>query len=68
MGPFKIILTIAVVGSIAACGDTIPEQAAVGAAVGAGAAVVTSGAVLQSAAIGAGATVLACQSKLVDCN
>ncbi|MEP1768654.1 MAG: hypothetical protein ABJJ53_18700 [Sulfitobacter sp.] len=68
MGPRKIILACVAATSIAACGNTVPQQAAVGAAVGAGAAVVTSGAVLQSVVIGAGASVVACQTKLVNCN
>lgn len=68
MGPSKIILALIAATGIAACGDTIPQQAAVGAAVGAGAAVLTSGTLLQGAAIGAGASVVACQTKLVDCN
>lgn len=67
MGPLKTLLSLSLVAGIAACGNTVPQQAAVGAAVGAGAAVLTSGTVLQGAAIGAGATVVACQTKLVNC-
>jgi len=68
MGPSKIILALTVVASIAACGNTVPQQAAVGAAVGAGATALAGGAVLQGAAIGAAGTVVACQTKLVNCN
>lgn len=68
MGPLKIIFALTAVAGISACGTTVPQQAAVGAAVGAGATALAGGAVLQGAAIGAGATVIACQTKLVDCN
>lgn len=67
MGIPKIIFALAATAGLAACGDTMGEQAIGGAAIGAGAAVLTSGSALQGAAIGAGANVLACQSKLVRC-
>ena len=40
--------------AVVACGDTIGEQAVAGGAIGAGAAVLTSGSLVQGAAIGAG--------------
>jgi len=68
MGPTKIILALITAASLAACGNTVPQQAAVGAAVGAGATALAGGAVLQGAAIGAAGTVVACQTELVHCN
>ncbi|MEH6520949.1 hypothetical protein [Sulfitobacter sp.] len=67
MGIPKIIFALSVAAGLAACGDTMGDQAIGGAAIGAGAAVLTSGSVLQGAAIGAGANVLACQTKVVRC-
>ncbi|QUJ77061.1 hypothetical protein KDD17_03240 [Sulfitobacter albidus] len=54
--------------ALAACGDTIGEQALGGAAIGAGAAAITNGSLAQGAAIGAGANVLACQTDVVACD
>ncbi|MEH6646794.1 hypothetical protein [Sulfitobacter sp.] len=68
MGFPKFILALTAAAGLAACGDTLGDQALGGAAIGAGAAVVTSGSIAQGAALGAGANVLACQSKLVKCN
>ncbi len=64
----KIILAVIVSSGLAACGDTIGEQALGGGAIGAGAAAVTGGSIATGAAVGAGANVLACQTKVVDCN
>ncbi|MCX8226009.1 MAG: hypothetical protein OTI35_08040 [Sulfitobacter sp.] len=64
----NIILALAASAGLAACGDTLGEQAIGGGAVGAGAAALTGGSLLQGAAIGAGANVLACQSGAVRCN
>ena len=63
----KILLAVTACASLAACGDTIGKQAIGGGAVGAGAAALTGGGLLQGAAIGAGANVLACQSGAVRC-
>ena len=56
-------LTLALVASagLAACGDTLGEQALGGAAVGAGAAALTSGSRAQGAAIGAAGNIAFCQ-------
>ena len=56
-------LTLALVASagLAACGDTLGEQALGGAAVGAGAAALTSGSLAQGAAIGAAGNIAFCQ-------
>ncbi|SFS39315.1 hypothetical protein SAMN04488040_0155 [Sulfitobacter marinus] len=64
----NIILTLTACAGLAACGDTMGEQALGGGAIGAGAAALTGGGLLQGAAIGAGANVLACQSGAVRCN
>jgi osmotically inducible lipoprotein OsmB len=64
----KITLVIAACAGLAACGDTLGEQALGGAAVGAGAAAVTGGSLGTGAAVGAGANVLACQTNLVNCD
>ncbi len=64
----KIILTLAACAGLAACGDTLGEQAVGGAAIGAGTAVVTGNSALQGAAIGAGANVAYCQLYPNRCN
>ncbi|AXI43070.1 hypothetical protein [Sulfitobacter sp. SK011] len=63
----KLILAVAVCAGLAACGDTLGEQALGGAAIGAGAAAVTGGSLATGAAVGAGANVLACQTEVVNC-
>ena len=50
---------------LAACGDTVGEQAIIGGAVGAGAAAVTSGNVVTGAAVGAAGNVIACETEVV---
>ncbi|WP_299879817.1 hypothetical protein [uncultured Sulfitobacter sp.] len=55
------ILAIAACGSLAACGDTLGEQALAGGAIGAGAAALTSGSLAQGAAIGAAGNIAYCQ-------
>lgn len=62
------ILILAACGALAACGDTIGEQALGGAAVGAGAAAITSGSLAQGAAIGAAGNVAYCQLYPGRCN
>lgn len=63
----KLILAVAVCAGLAACGDTLGEQALGGAAIGAGAAAVTGGSLATGTAVGAGANVLACQTEVVNC-
>ena len=53
---------------LAACGDTLGEQALGGAAVGAGTAAITSGSLAQGAAIGAAGNVAYCQLYPGRCN
>lgn len=67
MSASKIILAFVASIGLAACGDTLGEQALGGAAIGAGAAAVTGGSIGTGAAVGAGANVLACQTEVVDC-
>ncbi|QFT57258.1 hypothetical protein FIU94_00355 [Sulfitobacter sp. THAF37] len=64
----NVVLAVAACGALAACGDTIGEQALGGGAVGAGAAAVTGGSLLQGAAIGAGANLAYCQLNPGKCN
>ena len=63
----NILLAVTACAGLAACGDTIGKQALGGGAVGAGAAALTGGGIVEGAAIGAGANVLACQSGAVRC-
>ncbi|WP_299623296.1 hypothetical protein [uncultured Tateyamaria sp.] len=58
--------TIALAG-LAACGDTVGEQAVIGGAVGAGAAAVTSGSVVTGAAVGAAGNLLYCELNPGKC-
>ena len=57
----KLILAVSACGALAACGDTLSEQAIGGAAIGAGAAAITSGSLAQGAAIGAAGNIAYCQ-------
>ncbi len=54
--------------ALGACGDTALEQGVVGAAAGAGAAVVTGGDALTGAAGGAAANVIFCQTNPDKCD
>ena len=62
-----VILALGATVGLAACGNTIPEQSLAGAAVGAGAAAITSGSLLQGAAIGAAGNVAYCQLNPGKC-
>lgn len=62
------VLAIAVLGGLAACGDTVGEQAAVGALAGAGTALITDGDILTSAVLAAGGNVAYCQSYPGRCD
>ena len=46
---------------LAACGDTVAEQAVLGGAAGVGVAAVAGGSILTGAAVGAAGNVIACQ-------
>lgn len=64
----RAALVLPLCGLLAACGDTLGEQALTGGAVGAGAAVVTDTNVVEGAAIGAGANIFYCQLYPERCN
>lgn len=64
----KIPLIIALCGALAACGETLGEQALGGAAIGAGAAALTSGSLAQGAAIGAAGNIAYCELNPGKCN
>ncbi|MFK7744588.1 MAG: hypothetical protein AB8B47_06015 [Roseobacter sp.] len=64
----KFILALVGCSALVACGDTLGEQAVGGAAIGAGAAVITNNNVVEGAAVGAGANVLYCQLYPSQCN
>ena len=55
-------------GGLAACGETIGEQALGGAAVGAGAATITSGSIATGAAVGAAGNIAYCELNPGKCN
>ena len=61
------VLSLACAGALAACGDTLGEQALVGGAVGAGTAAAVNGNVVGGAAVGAGANILYCQENPSKC-
>ncbi len=63
----RLWMALAVIGGLAACGDTAGEQALIGGAVGAGAAAVTNGSLATGAAIGAAGNLLYCQTNPSDC-
>jgi hypothetical protein len=62
-----IILAVVAAVGLAACGDTVGEQAIIGGAVGAGAAAITSGSIVTGVAVGAAGNVLACELDIADC-
>ncbi|MEM9844550.1 MAG: hypothetical protein AAF965_11535 [Pseudomonadota bacterium] len=64
--PIKLS-ALAVSLGLAACGDTLAEQAVLGGAAGAGVAAVAGGAVLTGAAVGAAGNVAICQFGEINC-
>ncbi|MBD3662694.1 hypothetical protein [Sulfitobacter aestuariivivens] len=65
---FKSIALVAVLcGTLAACGDTISEQALAGGAIGAGTAVLVNGSLAKGAAIGAAGNLAYCQLNPGKC-
>ena len=58
---------LALCAGLAGCGDTIGEQALSGGVIGAGAAALTSGSLVQGAAIGAAGNLAYCQLKGTTC-
>ncbi|MFP7673389.1 hypothetical protein ACG74X_08540 [Marivita sp. S0852] len=63
----KPALAICVLLGLAACGDTLGEQALLGGAAGAGTAVATGGDPLTGAAVGGAANVAYCQTYPERC-
>ncbi|MEL6099977.1 MAG: hypothetical protein AAFV87_13760 [Pseudomonadota bacterium] len=63
----RIGLAVLALAALAACGDTVGEQALVGGAAGAGTAVVLDGDPLAGAAVGAAGNVLYCQQYPERC-
>lgn len=64
----KVSLALVACAGLAACGDTIGEQALGGAAVGAGAAVLTNDDIGKGAAVGAAGNVGYCAIYPARCN
>ena len=64
--PARIFAVIALLG-LAACGDTLGEQALLGGAAGGGTAVATGGDPLTGAAVGAAANIAYCQTYPERC-
>jgi osmotically inducible lipoprotein OsmB len=64
---WKTTAALALLCVMAACGDTVGEQALLGAGAGAGTAAVFDGNVLGGAALGAGANILYCQENPGEC-
>ncbi|WP_227270555.1 hypothetical protein [Roseobacter weihaiensis] len=64
----KSALALVAFAGLAACGDTLGEQALGGAAIGAGAAVVTDNSLAKGAAVGAAGNVAYCQLYPSQCN
>ncbi len=63
----KSLAIVAILSALAACGDTLGEQALYGAGAGAGTAAILDGNVAAGAALGAGANVLYCQQNPGKC-
>lgn len=64
---FILVLCVAALASLTACGDSIPEQALLGAGAGAGTALVLDGNVGAGAIIGGAANVAYCQYSSGKC-
>ncbi|MEO9518072.1 MAG: hypothetical protein ABJH45_13015 [Paracoccaceae bacterium] len=61
------VLILVCCGGLAACGDTVGQQALVGGAVGAGAAAVVSGSVATGVVVGAAGNLVYCQTYPSRC-
>lgn len=68
MRAIRILAALAVCAGVAACGDSIEEQALYGAGAGLGTALVLDGNPLAGAALGAAANTLVCQTNTANCN
>ncbi len=67
MRTFKLPLAFAALAALAACGDTLGDQAILGASAGTAGAVITNGNPVRGAVIGASANVLFCQAFPESC-
>ncbi len=67
MFKIRFAVLLAVMGGLAACGDTLGEQALIGAGAGAGTAVVLDGDVATGAVVGAAGNVAFCQLYPEQC-
>lgn len=61
MGKYRTILAMLAFASLSACGDTLAEQAIIGAGVGAVGATAADGDAITGAAVGAAANVAYCR-------
>lgn len=59
---FKHMLSVVALAGVAACGDTLAEQAVIGAGAGAGTALILDGSVAGGALVGAAGNVAYCQT------
>lgn len=64
----KLWVALALVAGLAACGESVEQQALYGAGAGLGTALVLDGNPLTGAALGAAANTLYCQIGQTDCN
>lgn len=67
MRTWKITAVIAVLSGLAACGDTVGEQALYGAGAGLGASALLDGNLAAGAAVGAAGNVIYCQQYPSKC-
>lgn len=58
---YRIIFGLFALGSVAACGENVPQQALFGAGAGAGTAAVVGGSVATGAVVGAAGNIAYCQ-------
>ena len=63
----KPLLALGLCAGLVACGDTLGEQAAIGAGAGVGTAALLNGSLLTGAAIGAAANLVYCQEISDSC-
>lgn len=67
MGFTRVLALLGFGIGLSACGESLPEQAAIGAAAGAAGAVVVSGSVVTGAVVGAAGNALYCQTYPSRC-
>lgn len=67
MRPQKTILALAAAFGLAACGDTVGQQAAIGAGAGVATAAILDGNLVAGAIVGTGANLVFCQVNPEKC-